>query len=447
MTAVFGTDGVRGRANVELTPELALQLGRALVAVLADSGEKRPSVIVGRDPRWSGEMVESALVAGITSAGGDAVCVGVLPTPAVAFLTTRSSASAGAMISASHNPVGDNGIKFFGADGYKLNDAAEQEIAGLLEGVDGPRPLGVKIGRRLTDPAAVSRYIDHVASSTQVDLSGLRLVVDGANGAASNVAPQVYRQLGADVISIHCTPDGANINAECGSTYPAVIAAATREHGADLGVSHDGDADRLIAATATGQDVDGDTILAILARDAKQRGTLKQDTVVTTVMTNLGFKRAMDALGIEVRETKVGDRYVLEELRAHDLTLGGEQSGHIIDRDYATTGDGVLSAVRLMSVMQESGATLDELAQVMTRLPQVLVNVSGVDRSRLPDAQAVWNAVHEESQKLHGTGRVLLRASGTERLIRVMVEAPDENEAAAVAARIAAVVTQELAMP
>lgn len=447
MTAVFGTDGVRGRANVELTPELALQLGRALVAVLADSGEKRPSVIVGRDPRWSGEMVESALVAGITSAGGDAVCVGVLPTPAVAFLTTRSSASAGAMISASHNPVGDNGIKFFGADGYKLNDAAEQEIAGLLEGVDGPRPLGVKIGRRLTDPAAVSRYIDHVASSTQVDLSGLRLVVDGANGAASNVAPQVYRQLGAEVISIHCTPDGANINAECGSTYPAVIAAATREHGADLGVSHDGDADRLIAATATGQDVDGDTILAILARDAKQRGTLKHDTVVTTVMTNLGFKRAMDALGIEVRETKVGDRYVLEELRAHDLTLGGEQSGHIIDRDYATTGDGVLSAVRLMSVMQESGATLDELAQVMTRLPQVLVNVSGVDRSRLPDAQAVWDAVHEESRNLHGTGRVLLRASGTERLIRVMVEAPDENEAAAVAARIAAVVTQELAMP
>lgn len=447
MTAVFGTDGVRGRANVELTPELALQLGRALVAVLADSGEKRPSVIVGRDPRWSGEMVESALVAGITSAGGDAVCVGVLPTPAVAFLTTRSSASAGAMISASHNPVGDNGIKFFGADGYKLNDAAEQEIAGLLEGVDGPRPLGVKIGRRLTDPAAVSRYIDHAASSTQVDLSGLRLVVDGANGAASNVAPQVYRQLGAEVISIHCTPDGANINAECGSTYPAVIAAATREHGADLGVSHDGDADRLIAATATGQDVDGDTILAILARDAKQRGTLKHDTVVTTVMTNLGFKRAMDALGIEVRETKVGDRYVLEELRAHDLTLGGEQSGHIIDRDYATTGDGVLSAVRLMSVMQQTGATLDELANVMTRLPQVLVNVGDVDRSRLPDAQAVWDAVADETRRLNDTGRVLLRASGTERLIRVMVEAPDENEAAAVAARIAAVVTQELAMP
>jgi phosphoglucosamine mutase len=446
MAAVFGTDGVRGRANVELTPELAVQLGRALVAVLSDSGDKRPSVVVGRDPRWSGEMLESALVAGVTSAGGDAVCVGVLPTPAVAYLTTRSSAAAGAMISASHNPVGDNGIKFFGADGYKLTDAAEQQIVALLDQNDGPRPLGTRIGRRLTDPAAVSRYIDHVVAATAVDLGGMRLVVDGANGAAFNVAPQVYRQLGADVVAIHCAPDGANINADCGSTYPAVIAAATRENGCDVGISHDGDADRLIAATHDGADVDGDVILAILARYAKARGALKHDTVVTTVMTNLGFKQAMDRLGIAVRETPVGDRYVLEEMRANDLTLGGEQSGHIIDRDFSTTGDGVLSAVRLLSVMKETGASLAELATVMTRLPQVLINVADVDRERLDDATAVWDLVARESERLGDQGRVLLRASGTERVIRVMVEAATSADATDTANRIAASVTRELGM-
>jgi len=447
MVAVFGTDGVRGRANVELTPELAVQLGRALVAVLADGGEKRPSVIVGRDPRWSGEMLEAALVAGVTSAGGDAVCVGVLPTPAVALLTTRSSAAAGAMISASHNPVGDNGIKFFGPDGYKLTGDAEQQIAALLHANDGPRPVGTRIGRRLTDPAAVSRYIDHVVSATNVDLDGMRLVVDGANGAAFNVAPQVYRQLGAEVVALHCTPDGANINAECGSTYPHVIAAATREHACHVGISHDGDADRLIAATHTGADVDGDVILAILAQHAQSRGTLKHDTVVTTVMTNLGFTKAMDRLGIHVRQTPVGDRYVLEEMRAHDITLGGEQSGHIIDRDYATTGDGVLSAVRLLSVMKETGATLDELATVMTRLPQTLLNVANVDRERLDDATAVWDVVAAETARLGDTGRVLLRASGTERVIRVMVEAATTDEAMSTATRIAESVTRELAMP
>lgn len=447
MAATFGTDGVRGRANEELTPELAVQLGRALIAALSDNGEKRPSVVVGRDPRWSGEMLESALVAGVTSAGGDAVCVGVLPTPAVAFLTTRSSAAAGVMISASHNPVGDNGIKFFAADGYKLSDEAEQHIASLLAANDGPRPTGTRIGRRLTDPAAVSRYIEHVVSATDVDLSGMRLVVDGANGAASNVAPQVYRQLGAEVAAIHCAPDGANINAECGSTYPQVIAAATREHGFDVGISHDGDADRLIAAMHDGKDVDGDVILAILAKYAHAKGVLRHDTVVTTVMTNLGFKQAMDGLGINVRETKVGDRYVLEEMLAHDLTLGGEQSGHIIDRDYATTGDGVLSAVRLLSVMKDTGASLEELATVMTRLPQVLLNVAGVDRERLDDATEVWDVVATETARLGTSGRVLLRASGTERVIRVMVEAASIEDAQASASRIAQQVTSTLAMP
>lgn len=447
MAATFGTDGVRGRANVELTPELGLQLGRALVAALSDGGEKRPSVIIGRDPRWSGEMLEAALVAGVTSAGGDAVCVGVLPTPAVAFLTTHSSAAAGVMITASHNPVGDNGIKLFAADGYKLTDDAEQHIAALLSANDGPRPLGTRIGRRLTDPAAVSRYIDHVVSASEVDLRGVRLVVDGANGAAFNVAPQVYRQLGADVITVHCTPDGANINAECGSTYPAVIAAATQEHGGDVGISHDGDADRLIAVTHTGAEVDGDVILAILAKHAHRQGRLRQDTVVTTVMTNLGFKYAMGALGINVRETNVGDRYVLEAMLANDLSLGGEQSGHIIDRDHATTGDGVLSAVRLLSVMKDTGATLEELATVMTRLPQVLVNVANVNRDGLDRASSVWDVVAEETARLGATGRVLLRASGTERVIRVMVEAAGVEDATASATRIAERVSQTLAIP
>lgn len=446
MAAVFGTDGVRGRANVDLTPELAVQLGRALVTVLADSGERRPSVIVGRDPRWSGEMLESALVAGVTSAGGDAVCVGVLPTPAVAFLASRSSAAAGAMISASHNPVGDNGIKFFGADGYKLTDAIEAEIAARLTH-DGPRPQGTKIGRRLTDPAAVSRYIEHVVGASDADLDGMRIVVDGANGAASSVAPQIYRQLGADVVTIHCSPDGANINERCGSTFPQVIADATREHRCDVGISHDGDADRLMAATGTGQMVDGDVILAILARNAKATGRLAKDTVVTTVMTNLGFKQAMTELGIAVRQTAVGDRYVLEAMLADDLSLGGEQSGHIIDRAFATTGDGVLSAVRLLQVMKDTSATLDELAQVMTRMPQVLVNVTNVDRARLTDAADVWQCVDEESARLGDTGRVLLRASGTEPVIRVMVEAATDHDATVVARRVADRVTQVLAIP
>jgi phosphoglucosamine mutase len=443
---IFGTDGVRGKANVDLTPELAVLLGRALVTVLHDEGERRPSVVVGRDPRWSGEMLESALVAGITSAGGDAVCVGVLPTPAVAYLTTRSSAASGAMISASHNPVGDNGIKFFGSDGYKLTDDEESRLEEIVAREGGLRPVGTRIGRRLTDPAAVSRYIEHVATSTDVDLSGLRIVVDGANGAASNVAPQVYRQLGADVTTIHCRPDGANINEGCGSTYPQAVAAAVIERDADAGISHDGDADRLIAATHQGEEIDGDVILAVLARQAHINGVLRHDAVATTVMTNLGFRRAMEELGIDVVETAVGDRYVLEAMREHDLNLGGEQSGHLIDLDRATTGDGVLSAVRLLSAVRETGATLEELGTVMTRLPQVLVNVGGVAKDRLADADPVWAAVHAEEARLGDAGRVLLRPSGTEPVVRVMAEADSQREAEATVERIAAAVRTHLAV-
>ncbi|MEX2325046.1 MAG: phosphoglucosamine mutase [Nitriliruptoraceae bacterium] len=447
MGSLFGTDGIRGSANVELTPELALSLGRSLIELLRGQGNERPAVIIGRDPRWSGEMLESALVAGITSAGGDARTVGVLPTAAVAHLTARSAAAAGAMISASHNPVGDNGIKFFGADGFKFSDDDEARLEALIdEAAASPRPRGTEIGRRLADPSAVARYIEYLASVVDLDLAGLKVVVDGANGAASSVAPQVYRQLGADVITIHCSPDGANINAGCGSTYPDVIAAAVIEHGADLGISHDGDADRLIAATATGAEVDGDVILAILAKHLHERGALRQGAVVTTVMTNLGFRRAMSALGIEVIETTVGDRYVLAAMRERGLNLGGEQSGHLIDLEHATTGDGILSAVLLMAVVHETGASLDELATVMQRLPQVLVNVKDVDRSRLDGAGQVWAAVKQIEDELGGGGRVLLRPSGTEPVVRVMIEAPELDQAQQIADNLATVVAAALAV-
>lgn len=429
MGRIFGTDGIRGKANVDLTPELATSVGRALGTVLHEGGTKRPTVLIGRDPRWSGEMIDAALIAGLTSAGADAVSVSVVPTPAVAYLTRRSAAAAGVMISASHNPVGDNGIKIFGADGFKLTDAEEDRLEELMSSDAARRPTGTGVGRRLRDPAAVSRYIEHLVGLADVDLTGLRVVVDGANGAASSIAPQVYRQLGAEVITIHCRPDGENINAGCGSTYPDVIAQAVVEHDADAGISHDGDADRLIAATHEGAEIDGDVILAILARQMHHQGTLAEDAVATTVMTNLGFKRAMSALGVEVVETAVGDRYVLEAMRERGLNLGGEQSGHLIALDHATTGDGILSAVQLLSVVRSTGASLKELATVMTRLPQVLVNVRGVDKDGLADAAAVWDVVRAEEERLGDGGRVLLRPSGTEPIVRVMAEAETEVDA------------------
>lgn len=444
MGKIFGTDGARGAANVELTPELLLGLGQALVTVLHESGETRPSILVGRDPRWSGEMLEAALVAGITSAGGDAIDLGVLPTPGVAHLTKHSNAAAGAMISASHNPVGDNGIKFFGAEGYKLTDDEEARLEDIFAEQSNRRPRGTDIGRRLLDPAAVARYVEHLVALADADLTGLRVVVDGANGAASSVAPQVYRQLGAEVIAINCSPDGENINAGCGSTYPQVVADATVAEGADAGISHDGDADRLIAATHDGDEVDGDVILAVLARQMHHLGTLNGDAVVTTVMTNLGFRQAMQGLGIEVVETAVGDRYVLEAMRERGLNLGGEQSGHIIDLDHATTGDGILSAVRLLSVVRSTGATLKELAQVMARLPQVLVNVRGVDRSGLQGCTPVWEVVRAEEERLGDDGRVLLRPSGTEPIVRVMAEARAHDDAQAAVDRIADAVRDHL---
>ena len=439
---LFGTDGIRGVANADLTPEFTLGLGRALVRTLREVGHARPHVVVGRDPRASGEMLEAALVAGITSAGGDVTAVGWLPTPAVAHLTVELGAHSGAMISASHNPVPDNGIKFFGPDGYKLTDAEEDRVEELLQRIDSDRPVGDAIGRMRLEPQLVERYVDHLAATVTDDLAGMRVVVDCANGAASAVAPALLRRLGCDVVAIHAEPNGLNINADCGSTYPEVVAAAVVEHGAHLGLAHDGDADRLIAADANGTVVDGDAILAILTQRLHRERDL--GTVVTTVMTNMGFKQAMGDLGVEVIETKVGDRYVLEAMRAGGHPIGGEQSGHVIMLDHATTGDGVLTAVQLVATVAATGRPLAELATIMRRLPQVLVNVRDVDRERLDSAQTLWDAVAEEEQALAGTGRILVRASGTEQLVRVMVEADTEARAGEIADRLAKVVAAEL---
>ena len=442
MGQLFGTDGIRGVANTELTPELVVGLGRALVRTLREEGKDRPQILVGRDPRASGEMLEAALIAGVTSAGGDVIGVGVLPTPGVAFLTAETSADAGAMISASHNPVEDNGIKFFGPGGAKLTDTEEDRIEELLQRVSDDRPVGAHVGRFRRDHELLVRYVEHLAGVAGENLSDLHVVLDCANGAASHVAPFVLRRLGAQVTVINARPDGANINAGCGSTHPAVVAAAVLDAGADIGLSHDGDADRLIAADHDGNIVDGDVILAILAADQHERDGL--DTVVTTVMTNLGFTRTMRSLGIEVVQTQVGDRYVREAMLAGDHPIGGEQSGHIILTDYATTGDGVLTAIRLLSVLARTGKSLHDLAAIMERMPQVLVNVRGVDRQRLGEADALWRAVELEREGLGEDGRILVRASGTEPLVRVMVEADTVEHATEVAERLGKVVHDEL---
>ncbi len=441
---LFGTDGIRGVANAELTPEFTVGLGRAVVRMLREEGHARPHIVVGRDPRASGEMLEAALVTGVTSAGGDVTAVGVLPTPAVAHLTVALGAETGAMISASHNPVADNGIKFFGPDGYKLTDAEEDRVEELLQRFYEDRPTGVDIGRLHPRPELVEGYVDHLVQTVDGSLDGLRVVVDCANGSASPVAPPLLRRLGCDVIAINADPDGTNINDGCGSTYPEVVAEAVVANGADVGLAHDGDADRIIAADAKGTVVDGDTILAILAERLHAHRGLR--SVVTTVMTNMGFKQAMRRLGVDVVETKVGDRYVLEAMRAGGHPIGGEQSGHVIMLDHSTTGDGVLTAVQLLSTMVATGRSLEDLATVMRRLPQVLVNVPDVERERLAGAAGLWDAVAEEERTLNG-GRVLVRASGTEPLVRVMVEADSEERATDAAHRLAKVVASELALP
>jgi phosphoglucosamine mutase len=438
---LFGTDGVRGLANGDLlTPELALALSASAARVLAERNRShRPVAVVGRDPRASGEMLEAAVVAGLASAGADAVRVGVLPTPAIAFLVGDLGADLGVMISASHNPMPDNGIKLFAAGGHKLPDAVESAVEAGID-IDAPRPTGAGIGRVRDLADAADRYVEHLVEATPGSLAGLRVVVDCAHGAASAVAPEAYRRAGADVVALNADPDGLNINDGVGSTHIAALQKAVVEHGADLGIAHDGDADRCLAVDASGAEVDGDRIMAVLAVALRDAGELAGDTLVTTVMSNLGLHLAMREIGIAVRTTQVGDRYVLEELRAGGFSLGGEQSGHVVMPGYSTTGDGLLTALRLMARMAATGLSLAELAAIVTPLPQVLENVRVTDKAAVAGSAAVRQAVEAAEVELDGTGRVLLRPSGTEQLVRVMVEAPTVEQAKATAARLARIV-------
>jgi phosphoglucosamine mutase len=443
MTLKFGTDGVRGVANQELTPELALLLGRAGARVLG--GDRW---VIGRDTRRSGSLLAAALAAGLATEGVDVIDLGVVPTPGVAHLSSLDAVPA-AMISASHNPFADNGIKLFAAGGTKLPDEVEAELEAELtalgaQGDPRPRPSGAAVGAITADSSGVDRYRRHLVDGVVAPgaLAGLKVVVDGAHGAASALAASVYEDLGATVVAVHCDPDGVNINEACGSTHPQDLQAAVLAHGADVGLAFDGDADRVLAADASGELVDGDQIIAICAIDAHQRGALRNDAVVVTVMTNLGFRLAMADHGIDVVTTDVGDRYVLEALDAHGHQLGGEQSGHVIFRDLASTGDGMLTGVVLLEVMARTGRPLADLAaRAMVRLPQTLVNVRTARRD--PDLVAkLADDVAVEEAALGGQGRVLLRASGTEPVIRVMVEAPTAEDAAAVAERLAARVSE-----
>jgi phosphoglucosamine mutase len=425
MGAIFGTDGVRGVANRELTPELALKLGRAGAYVLS-RGLPGASLVVGWDTRISSDMLEAALTAGICSAGVNVLKVGVMPTAAIAYLTRALGAAGGAVISASHNPMDDNGIKFFGASGYKLSDAMEEEIEQLLSNTACiPAPVGAGVGRIFPVADAVDRYIAFLKDTVSCDFSGLKVVVDCANGAASRIAPRVLAELGAEVIPIFNTPDGVNINAGCGSTHPAALQEAVVEYGAHLGLAHDGDADRVIAVDGRGNLVDGDQIMVILARALQKKGRLARDTVVVTVMSNLGLDLALEKSGIRVLKTRVGDRYVLEELLRSGATFGGEQSGHIIMLDYNTTGDGILTALQLLQVVRETGATLQELAAQMEKLPQLLENVRVTDREKVMGSPELARVIREQEERLGGQGRILVRPSGTEPLVRVMVEGRD----------------------
>jgi phosphoglucosamine mutase len=450
---LFGTDGVRGLANGLVTAELALDLAVSAAHVLGwvrgSSSEDEPSggrvsAVVGRDPRASGEFLESAVVAGLASAGVDVHRLGILPTPAVALLTELSGADFGVMISASHNPMPDNGIKFFARGGHKLDDAAEEAIEAHL-GSSWERPLGAAVGRVVDDADAAGLYVDYLQKAAPTPLAGLRLVLDCAQGSASLVAPQAFRALGADVVAIHAMPDGLNINRGCGSTHLAPLREAVVDSGADAGFAFDGDADRVLAVDGSGTDVDGDQILAILALSLHAVGELHGDRVVATVMSNLGFTLAMRSAGIDVVPANVGDRYVLEAMRAEGVSLGGEQSGHLILSDHATTGDGILVALKVAGEMASTGRSLADLASVVTKLPQVLVNVSAVDKERVASDPALRAAVAEAEAELGETGRVLLRPSGTEHLVRVMVEAASVDQAQAVADRLADVVRRRLA--
>lgn len=450
MTRIFGTDGVRGLANELLTADMALDLSQAAAIVLghdhAPDG-RRPRAVLARDGRASGEFLGAAVCAGLAASGVDVEDAGVVPTPALAYLVGDTGADFGVMISASHNPAPDNGIKFLAAGGKKLPDAVEDRIQEVYTARDFRRPTGAGVGRikLLTD--AEDRYVLHLVGAIPHRLSGLKIVLDCAHGAASGVSPDAFRDAGADVVVIGAEPDGLNINDGVGSTHLGPLKAAVVEHGADLGIAHDGDADRCLAVDAQGVEIDGDQIMAILAIALRDAGRLRQDTLVVTVMSNLGLKLALQERGICIRETRVGDRYVLEAMVESGYNLGGEQSGHVIMADWATTGDGLLTGLMLASQVAGTGLPLSELGTAMTRLPQRLINVRGVDRAAAGDDDGIARAVAEAEHRLGQTGRVLLRPSGTEPVVRVMVEAASEEQADREAETLAEVVRQRIALP
>jgi phosphoglucosamine mutase len=448
MAHLFGTDGVRGLANGLLTAELALDLSVSAAHVLAERGTfsgHRPFAVVGRDTRISGQFLEAAVVAGLASAGVDVLLLGELPTPAVAHLTGSLGADLGVMLSASHNAMPDNGIKFLARGGVKLDDAIEEAIEQRLR-EPWERPTGGAVGRVRVHPTAIEEYAAHLVDTVRHRPTGIKVVLDCAHGAASVAGPRALRDAGAEVVAICAEPDGLNINDGCGSTHLEVLQKAVVEHGADVGFALDGDADRCLAVDAAGNVVDGDQILAILALALRERGELPDDTVVATVMSNLGFVQAMTAAGVVVRQTAVGDRYVLEDMKVGGYALGGEQSGHVIMSAHATTGDGLLTALQVLDRMAATGSSIADLAAVMVRLPQVLVNVPGVDKARTDSDEALLAAVAEAEAELGGNGRVLLRPSGTEPLVRVMVEAATADHASSVAERLADVVRERLAL-
>ncbi|SHH96501.1 phosphoglucosamine mutase [Sporanaerobacter acetigenes] len=446
MGKLFGTDGVRGIANDELTPELAFKIGRAGAFVLSngESGQ----IVVGRDTRKSGDMLEAALIAGICSVGLDVISVGIVPTPAVAYLTRKYNAISGIVISASHNPVEYNGIKFFNESGYKLNDDVEEKIEEFIfapETVE-YRPIAGDIGKRIVVDDGARDYMDHLKKSINTDFSGLKIAVDCGNGAVYEIAPKLLKELNAEIVVINYEPNGVNINVNCGSTNPDMVKDLVLKTNADIGLSFDGDADRLIAVDECGNIVDGDHVLAICGSQLKRKGKLSKDTVVGTVMTNMGLDVYLKENNMNVVKTKVGDRYVIEEMLKNGYVLGGEQSGHIIFLEHNTTGDGLLTALQLISVVKDTRKKLSQLSSMMTSFPQVLVNAkvkSELKYSYLED-ETIKNEIEKIEERFHGEGRVVIRPSGTEPLVRVMIEAKDEKEILNVATDLANLIEERL---
>ncbi|MFP3358545.1 phosphoglucosamine mutase [Planococcus sp. SIMBA_143] len=448
MGKYFGTDGVRGVANSELTPELAFRLGRFGGYVLTKSSKEKPKVLVGRDTRISGEMLENALAAGLLSVGAEVMRLGVISTPGVSYLTRVMSAEAGVMISASHNPVADNGIKFFGSDGFKLSDDQEAEIEALLDAEtdDLPRPTGGDLGSITEYFEGGQKYLQYLKQTVDEEFDGIHVALDCAHGATSTLATHVFADLDADISSMGASPNGLNINEGVGSTHPEALAKLVVDKGADVGLAFDGDGDRLIAVDEKGTIVDGDQIMYICAKHLKSEGRLKQDTVVSTIMSNMGFYKALEENGMKSVKTAVGDRYVVEEMKKNEYNLGGEQSGHIIFLDYNTTGDGLLSGLQLVNIMKITGKKLSELANEMTIFPQKLVNIRVTDKHGVTDNALVAEKIAEVERDMDGDGRVLVRPSGTEPLVRVMVEAPSAEACEEYVERIAAVVREEMGM-